>query len=86
MTQTAFTRLVNKVTVHAKRDIRHAVFVLRHNGALITFILILGAGMWFAGSYMQRHPIMTATMDARAGCDVGNQLHQTVRAICAPSR
>ncbi len=86
MTQTAFTHLVRIVTVHAKRDIRHAVYVLRHNGALVTFILLLGAGMWFAGSYMQRHPLMTATMDARAGCDVGAKLHQTVRAICAPTR
>jgi hypothetical protein len=86
MTHVAFTNFLYAVAAHAKHDIRRAIHHLRHNGALLTFILFLAAGMWFAGSYMQRHPLLTASMDTRAGCDVGVKLHQTVRDICAASR
>lgn len=86
MTHGAFTTLLHAVSGYAKRDIKHAIYNLRHNGALLTFMLILALGMWFAGSYMQRHPLLTATMDTRADCDVGVKLHKNVREICTALR
>ncbi len=83
MTNPTVANALRTIAAHARRDIRRAIFHLRHNGALLTFIVFLAASMWYAGSYMQKHPLMTATMDTRAGCDVGTQLHQSVREICS---
>jgi len=58
------------------------MFHLRHNGALLTFIIFIAAGMWYAGSYMHHNPLVMQTMDTRAGCDVVKQQNRTLPAVC----
>jgi hypothetical protein len=73
---------LQKVVIHGRRDIRHAIYQVRHNGALITFMIFLAAGMWYAGAYMHRNPLVMQTMDTRAGCDVRAQLRLSQPQVC----
>jgi hypothetical protein len=83
MTPSGSPSFLQTVFVHARRDIRHGMYHLRHNGALLTFILFLAVGMWFAGAYVHRNPLTMQTMDRRAGCDVEEQLGHRTSTICA---
>ncbi len=82
MKTAAPSRRIRTVVGHGRRDIRHAIFVLRHNGALLTFMVFMAAAMWYLGAYMHRNPVVMRTMDTRAGCDVRAQLGIAQPKIC----
>ncbi len=82
MTLSRSSAPLRRVVVHGRRDIRHALYQIRHNGALVTFMIFLAAGMWYAGAYMHRNPLVMQTMDTRAGCDVRAQLRLDQPQVC----